>query len=343
MACSCDAIWGACLLELLSTGAERLAIFLWHFAVTRDTPQLLAVLAALMLFEAVLLGWKPSSLGRLCAGSPSALADMRWFFLTHAGLIAALVYPVNLLAVAWFVPASREPFSLVWLFGPAGRILDYPVYWILFELAAYFVHRAAHNIPFLWAFHRVHHSATEFTVATTSRVHFGEVIFQTVMFGAFAGIVGLKPAEAALLWCLRTMLGYANHSNLDWDYGWLGRWLLVSPRAHALHHSTSAAASNANFGNVLIVWDRVFGTWRGGAEAGAKLGLRDNPYNTGVFMDDLMLPFREICARRTGADQAADGRAYGEPDIARSKIHASDGNPTALSFPAIVPPGQRSF
>jgi len=54
---------------------------------------------------------------------------------------------------------------------------------------------------------------------------------------------------------------YLVHSNLTTDYGWIGRWLLVSPRMHRLHHATDPKYYNKNFTFDLVLWDRLFGSY----------------------------------------------------------------------------------
>ncbi len=77
---------------------------------------------------------------------------------------------------------------------------------------------------------------------------------------------------------------YLVHSNLTTDYGWVGRWLLVSPRMHRLHHATSGSYFNKNFTFDLVIWDRLFGTYAACEEQALpalSLGVSDSPFNSG--------------------------------------------------------------
>lgn len=154
----------------------------------------------------------------------------------------------------------------------------------------------------LWALHKFHHSADRMTIPTSAR--------QTQFTrGVEAGLVFLpmalltSPAErwpaansplfvlALLILAHQTFIlinGYLCHSNLRTGYGWLGRWLIVSPRMHRLHHATTPAYHNKNFSNDLVIWDRLFGTYAtcdaATDIATVPIGLDDNPFNEPTTM-----------------------------------------------------------
>jgi sterol desaturase/sphingolipid hydroxylase (fatty acid hydroxylase superfamily) len=104
------------------------------------------------------------------------------------------------------------------------------------------------------------------------------------------GVPKPAPGHAAFIlvavyFLYRTFLrvnGYLVHSNLSTDYGWFGRWLLVSPRMHRLHHAAAAEFHDKNFTFDLVLWDRLFGTYATCDSTTAQvmpLGLHDNPFN----------------------------------------------------------------
>ena len=76
--------------------------------------------------------------------------------------------------------------------------------------------------------------------------------------------------------------------------GWIGRWVLVSPVAHRIHHSDLPEHHDRNLGHVFIIWDRIFGTWYDGRVVNTTVGIVDNPYNREGMAADLL-----TCARRT--------------------------------------------
>jgi sterol desaturase/sphingolipid hydroxylase (fatty acid hydroxylase superfamily) len=84
---------------------------------------------------------------------------------------------------------------------------------------------------------------------------------------------------------------YLLHSNLTTDYGWVGRWLLVSPRMHRLHHATNPEYYNTNFTFDLVLWDRLFGTYTSCDAASLRAistGLHHDPFNSGRSLRALL-------------------------------------------------------
>jgi sterol desaturase/sphingolipid hydroxylase (fatty acid hydroxylase superfamily) len=66
---------------------------------------------------------------------------------------------------------------------------------------------------------------------------------------------------------------------LPWTFGWVGRWLLISPVAHRIHHSPEVEHFDRNFGGITPLWDRLFGTWYAGDRVNEQVGCVDNHYN----------------------------------------------------------------
>jgi sterol desaturase/sphingolipid hydroxylase (fatty acid hydroxylase superfamily) len=66
---------------------------------------------------------------------------------------------------------------------------------------------------------------------------------------------------------------FAQHSMVPFTYGWVGRWLVYSPVAHRIHHSPLEEHWDRNYGDLLPVWDRLFGTWYAGTTVNKTVGL----------------------------------------------------------------------
>jgi sterol desaturase/sphingolipid hydroxylase (fatty acid hydroxylase superfamily) len=73
------------------------------------------------------------------------------------------------------------------------------------------------------------------------------------------------------------------HSNIRSDWGWFGRWVLISPAAHRIHHSSKPEHYNKNI-SVLVIWDRLFGTWYAGNVPAEQLGIVDKGYGSKNFL-----------------------------------------------------------
>jgi sterol desaturase/sphingolipid hydroxylase (fatty acid hydroxylase superfamily) len=167
---------------------------------------------------------------------------------------------------------------------------------LLQSCIAYWIHRLEHTIPALWSLHQFHHSAERMSILTSDRnTVLGRAVEAALRFIPLAligAVIAPQPAAkgwtfalVAIYFAYSTFLrvnGYLCHSNLNADYGWLGRWLLVSPRMHRLHHVTAPEYYNKNFTFDLVIWDRLFGTYAhcdAVTAANLPLGLDTSPFN----------------------------------------------------------------
>ncbi|PIQ86675.1 MAG: hypothetical protein COV74_03655 [Candidatus Omnitrophica bacterium CG11_big_fil_rev_8_21_14_0_20_45_26] len=135
---------------------------------------------------------------------------------------------------------------------------------IVFDGLNYWWHRWNHRIPFLWRFHRVHHFDTHVDTSTALRFHFGELFLS--YFVKAIWVLWWGPSLAAFL-CFETAItAYAlfHHTNIDFpnqiEQGL--RWIHMTPRVHASHHTVSLRTRDANFSTIFMIWDRIFSTFR---------------------------------------------------------------------------------
>ena len=191
--------------------------------------------------------------------------------LMGAGLVAML--PLGTIAASLF---ARE--HAIGLFNnlPAHPLAIVLAAIIARTLLAYWLHRAMHAVPLLWRIHRVHHSDYTLDLSTGFRHHPTEFLLAAPLYFALVVALGL-PVWAALLTDL-AMLAGALLKHLDAQLpGPLERLLgslFATPDLHRYHHSSLPAETDSNFGNLLIVWDRLFGTLtRPRADGPERLGL----------------------------------------------------------------------
>lgn len=146
-------------------------------------------------------------------------------------------------------------------------------YLVCLDFAYYWIHRVMHAVPALWAFHQVHHSQDELTILTTYRIHPFEMwmrsFFGPLLFMLVFGVQPLVWVWVSILWDVHLNL---SHLDVDWTYGPLRRFI-VSPVAHAIHHSVEPRHMHRNYGASLFVWDRIFGTADTGTERPHAVGL----------------------------------------------------------------------
>ena len=131
---------------------------------------------------------------------------------------------------------------------------------IVADFFYYWMHRAQHGIPWLWRFHRVHHSVTEMS-AINSYHHVAEDLFQYVAV-TLPVVVLLNVASGPIPWLLIVVLrtqSYFIHSSANINIGPL-RYLISDNRVHRIHHSVEPQHVNHNFATTTPLWDVLFGT-----------------------------------------------------------------------------------
>ena len=164
------------------------------------------------------------------------------------------------------------------------------------DLAFYAAHVSWHKIPALWRFHAVHHSDPAVDVTTAIRQHPVEGVLRYAAIAAMATLIGPSPAAFAVYRSASALNALLEHANLRAPL-WLDRLLsLVTtwPYLHKVHHSRSPELADTNYGNLLSVWDRLFGTFtpshRGVQIAYGLDGCDDPALQTATAL--LALPFR---------------------------------------------------
>ena len=128
------------------------------------------------------------------------------------------------------------------------------------EFCYYWYHRAAHRVRWFWATHAVHHSPNELTLAAALRLGWTGKLTGTALF--FAPLVWLGFPPLAVVVTLAANLLYQFWLHAPWmpRLGPL-EWVLNTPTHHKVHHASNPEYLDRNYGGVLIVFDRMFGTF----------------------------------------------------------------------------------
>lgn len=194
------------------------------------------------------------------------IAPMRWVALVVSVTAAASILADGLTGL--FGPITASPLS------PFATAIFAVVMVLAFDLGTYISHRMSHQMPVLWAFHRVHHSAEELNPLTLERKHpvysllsllidciivaplQGVILY---LFGSEASVAVLAAANMAFI-AFGYCAGSLRHTHIWLSYGPVLDRILVSPALHQIHHSKAPKHFDRNYGEVLAIWDWMFGT-----------------------------------------------------------------------------------
>ena len=135
------------------------------------------------------------------------------------------------------------------------------ILFILKDFIQYFIHRLLHKVPFLWNFHKVHHSVKEMGFAAHLRFHWMEtVVYRTIEYIPLA-LIGFGINDFILIHLFTLSWGHFNHSNLNVRLG-IFKYIFNNPQMHIWHHSKKIpeGKTGINFGLTLSIWDYIFKT-----------------------------------------------------------------------------------
>lgn len=186
------------------------------------------------------------------------------------GVLNALLTGLVFAALWWATAewAHLHHFGLLnWLPAPGWARLA--AAFLLFDAWMYFWHRLNHRIPFLWRFHRTHHSDPKMDVTTANRFHVGEIFLSSVLRVPVIALLGLHLWELAFYEMIMFSIVQMHHANIAFP-AWLDRCLrtvIVTPFMHKVHHSRWQTETDSNYSSLFSFWDRLFGSFR----------LRENP------------------------------------------------------------------
>lgn len=131
---------------------------------------------------------------------------------------------------------------------------------ICLEFTYYWFHRASHRIRWFWASHLVHHSPEHFNLSAAYRLGWTGGISGSAIFFMPLAWLGFEPFAIAIALSLNLLYQFWIHTELIPKLGIL-EWFLNTPSHHRVHHASNSEYIDRNFGGVLIIFDRLFGTF----------------------------------------------------------------------------------
>lgn len=140
--------------------------------------------------------------------------------------------------------------------------LQLAIFFVVLDFVQWFTHILLHRYPFLWKFHKIHHSVKEMGFAAHLRYHWMEnILYKPLKTLGIMVLGGFEPEQAYIVHFLAIAIGHLNHANLKLSWGPL-KYLLNNPVMHLYHHAYELPKGKygVNFGISLSVWDYLFKT-----------------------------------------------------------------------------------
>jgi sterol desaturase/sphingolipid hydroxylase (fatty acid hydroxylase superfamily) len=282
----------------------------WRRILYSGGGQMVIFTILLMIMELFFLKWEKTTIfGVFVRRNISAITDLGFMiaYLSHFKLMVqyvvtfGLAYAVGKLSD--LLPSYLGSFR--WEL-PSDGVLQvtagFAVFFLVTSFVGYWQHRLMHWHGF-WHLHRFHHAATELNILTGFRDNPAEAIGTAVV--AVSPLIFLKVPDAGLFAAYvlaNQVLSSLQHSELPWNYGWAGRWLVASPQMHQIHHSIDEEHRDHNFA-ICPLWDRLFGTWYDGPNRPSAYGIPDQAHverPLTQWMIDIWIFYRNIARALAG-------------------------------------------
>ncbi|TDK39431.1 sterol desaturase family protein [Rhizobium deserti] len=182
---------------------------------------------------------------------------------------------------------------------------------VVAEFGLYWAHRLAHEKNSLWRFHALHHSVERLWVINTGRFHVIDSVIKIALSQIPLYVFGAPLPVFLWIGAVTAFIGLLTHCNIDVKTGALD-WLFSTPRLHRWHHSKLLDEGNTNYGENLVLWDQVFGSYFNPPRpSSTQIGISGRVART--FWGQLVQPFttkgyREIMGRKPKQPATFEGQ-----------------------------------
>jgi len=183
------------------------------------------------------------------------------------GLLRIGIYTAVYSAISLFPQEAAREFWTTWY----GWLLAL----VFYDFCYYWLHRMGHESAVLWAAHVVHHQSQHYNLSTALRQTSSGALLGWIFYLPMA-VAGVPPLVFGVVALVDLLYQFWVHTEQVGRLGWFDRWF-CSPSNHRVHHAVNDRYLDRNYGGVLIVWDRMFGTFREEDERcvyGTRGGLR---------------------------------------------------------------------
>ena len=213
-------------------------------ALTYAIPFFLALIGIEALFSwrmGVKINRGPDVISSLTSGISNIVKDV-------LGLSIAIV------SYAWLV-------DHIALFEIGMKWYVFVIAFIAKDFAGYWIHRMEHTVNVFWNRHIIHHSSEEFNLACALRQSISEIFSFVGLFLLPAALIGVPVEVIAIIAPIQLFAQFWYHTRLIDKMGWL-EYIIVTPSHHRVHHAINAEYIDKNYGQIFIIWDKLFGTFQ---------------------------------------------------------------------------------
>ena len=260
-----------------------------HYFIFLQTHILMLVgLTSVFIVEALILGWDNSSIKSISNFStPSARTDVFYIWLRMSGL-SDVLFNLFFLGSGFFLLSKIEHYSLI-------KLNNYFLEFIFTALGVTFFHYVYHRVihhKYFWELHKLHHAATEMSIFTASREHPLVISASNILLVIPPALFGASTEVIFTYFGLQGIYNMFIHSRVDLFPSWAK--FMITTKDHHIHHSIESEHYLCNYGMVLSIWDRIFGTYYDPKKAGAiEFGIEDKNYAQASYFKEIFF----ICFR----------------------------------------------
>jgi len=221
---------------------------------------------------------------------PQWQGDLNHFFVNHllVGIVLLITNVFIHKTFAWAVYEDVQAFI-----NQMPFIAQLFCIVLIADLAQYVTHRLYHEVPVLWRFHAVHHSAKHMDWLAGSRQHILELIVTRSLVLTPIFLLGFSKDVIDIYVIIVGLQAVFNHANVQLKFGWL-KYIIVTPQFHHWHHSSDDAAIDRNYAAHFAFLDYLFGTAvKGQTQWPEHYGVVGDYVPNGMYKQQLF-PFKSV-------------------------------------------------
>lgn len=204
-----------------------------------------AILIAIEALFAIKMGIKVNRSADMISSLSSGLTDT---------IKSGIKFTISIISYSWLVEnLSIYELKPIWLAVIIAFITQ--------DFAGYWLHRLNHRVNILWNKHIIHHSSEEFNLSCALRQSISDTLSFAALFMIPAAILGIPTSIFAIVTPIHLFLQFWYHTQIIDKMGWLES-IIVTPSHHRVHHAINKEYLDKNYGQIFIIWDKIFGSFQ---------------------------------------------------------------------------------